>query len=357
MKRRDAFEYYTDYLLANPRLATATGLSSVLDNQLTHDYISDFLSQQDLDSKTYWKEIKPFVREIEHQDSYLSIDDVIVEKPHSTENEIISYHYDHTRGRSVKGINIVNFLLSSPYQEQIINCPVSYQIIRKTEFYIDKQGKQKRKSAQTKNEIVQEQLRRLVFSNKVEFRYVLFDSWFSASETLKEIHYKLKKTFICPLKTNRLVALSEEDKLKGQFKNVSQIPLESGKVKQVWIKGLDFPVNLVRQVFTNKDYSTAELWLVSNDTQLDYDQITTIYQKRWKVEELHKSLKQNALLGKSPTKMEISQSNHVFSAMIAFIKLERIKVKERLNHFALKAKLHLKMVKAAFDELHHLQTA
>ena len=89
---------------------------------------------------------------------------------------------------------------------------------------------------------------------------------------------------------------------------------------------------------------------------LDYEQITTIYEKRWKVEEMHKSLKQNALLGKSPTKMERTQCNHIFATMLAFVKLERLKIKENLNHFALKAKLHLKMVKAAFDELQSWQT-
>ena len=84
---------------------------------------------------------------------------------------------------------------------------------------------------------------------------------------------------------------------------------------------------------------------------LDYEHITTIYEKRWKVEEMHKSLKQNALLGNSPTKMERTQCNHIFAAMLAFVKLERLKIKEQLNHFALKAKLHLKMAKAAFNEL------
>lgn len=67
--------------------------------------------QQELDSKAFWKEpgrrtVKPFVRQIENQEAWLSIDDVIVEKPHSAENEVISYHFDHSKGKAVKGINI-----------------------------------------------------------------------------------------------------------------------------------------------------------------------------------------------------------------------------------------------------------
>jgi len=33
----------------------------------------------------------------------------------------------------------------------------------------------------------------------------------------------VQKTFVCPLKANRLVALSRQDKLQGKFEQVSQI--------------------------------------------------------------------------------------------------------------------------------------
>ena len=159
------------------------------------------------------------------------------------------------------------------------------------------------------------------------------------------------------MKNNRLVALSLEDKMQGNFIAVSNIKFESQEPRQVYVKGLDFPVNLVKQIFINKDRSTAEQYLICNDIELNYEQITTIYEKRWKVEELHKSLKQNTLLGNSPTKMEVSQCNHIFASMLAYVQLERLKVKERLNHFALKAKLYLKMLKAAFDELQLMKAA
>lgn len=357
MKRADAFSYYIDYLISSKGQATATGLSDLLDNQLTHDYISDALSDPNLDQKAFWKEVKPFVRQIERAESWLSIDDVVVEKPHSSLNEIICYHYDHTKGKTVKGINIVNFLLSSEIEDQRLSCPLAYEIIHKTEAYTDKEGKTRYKSKKTKNELVLEQLHRLVFLNQVQFRYVLFDVWFSASQTLKYIHQKLDKYFVCPLKSNRLVALSLADKKAGKFRAVSQINLKPQECRSVYIKGLDFPVMLARQVFTNKDHSKGELYLISNEMDADYTHTTTTYQKRWGVEEFHKSLKQNTLLGKSPTKMEVTQRNHIFAAMLAFVRLERLKVKERVNHFALKARLYLKMIKAAFEELQRLKMA
>ena len=83
--------------------------------------------------------------------------------------------------------------------------------------------------------------------------------------------------------------------------------------------------------------------------------LTKNHEKRWNVEVFHKSLKQNAGLGKSPTKYEVTQSNHIFASMIAFCKLEILKLKENSNHFALKSRLYRKAVKAAFEELQRLK--
>ena len=358
MERPDAIEYYIHYMLCAPRNVTATGISETLDGVITHDYISDALSQGGLSQKVFWQKVKPFVRKIEDEDAVLSIDDFIIDKPHSGENNVIAYHYDHTRGRSVKGINVLNFMLSSSVGDTQVNCPVSFHVVEKPIKYIDeKTGKERRKSNVKKNQVVIDSLHRLCKLNQVAFKYVLFDSWFGSSATLKYIHRTLNKKFVCPLKVNRLVALSEQDKLAGQFVPVSEVGLEKGMVTTVWVKGIDFPMLLSRQVYTNKDRSTSEQWLITNDTTLTAQQMLDIYQKRWKIEEMHKSLKQNVLIGKSPTKMEVTQKNHLFLAMLAFIELERLKIKERLNHFALKAKLQLKMVKAAMDELYAMKAA
>ena len=45
--------------------------------------------------------------------------------------------------------------------------------------------------------------------------------------------------------------------------------------------------------------------------------IATIYQKRWKVEEYHKSLKPNATFTKSPTRRAVTQISHLVMSMIA----------------------------------------
>ena len=56
------------------------------------------------------------------------------------------------------------------------------------------------------------------------------------------------------------------------------------------------------------------------------------YQKRWQVEVYHKSLKQNANLGKSPVHSQRARFNHMFLATYAVFKLECLKIKTKLTH-------------------------
>ncbi len=357
MKHPAILDIYSDFLLSSFTLVTATGLSQMLDNGYSHDQISRFLAQQKFTQKDFWKMVKNIIRKVERDDAVLAVDDVIMEKPHSTENDIISWHWDHAKSRSVKGINILNFLYHSVLPNgESISIPASFEIIEKTEqFYDEKTKKVKRRSSITKNELLRDRLRTLVQLNRLKFKYVVWDTWFSSKENFEYVYYKLKKRFVGALKSNRTVALSKEAKLQGKFARVDDLELQPNRTYKVWVKGLSFEVLLIKRVFTNKDGSSGELYLVTNDLTLSDEGISTIYEKRWNVEVFHKSLKQNAGLEKSPTKYELTQSNHIFASMIAFCKLELLKLKENANHFALKSRLYLKAIKAAFAELQRLK--
>lgn len=107
---------------------------------------------------------------------------------------------------------------------------------------------------------------------------------------------------------------------------------------------------MIKKIFKNEDGSTGTLYLVTNDLDNDADRLYEIYKKRWRIEEYHKSIKQNASLEKSPTKVVRSQKNHIFASIIAYCKLEFLKVKTSLNHFALKYKLLIRANQQAFQE-------
>lgn len=350
-------DVYTDYLITSFSLVTATGLSAALNHQYSHDQITRMLAQEEYSQQQYWHCIKAVVRQIEQDEGIIVVDDTLEEKPYTDENDIVCWHYDHTTSRNVKGINIVNFLYQTTLPNtQDVSLPIAYEVIAKTETSVDsKTGKTTRKSPISKNTLVRERLKILQFQNQVRFKYVVFDTWFSSKENMALIRTDLKKHFVCAVKTNRTVALSEADKLAGRFVQVSALDLNPNELRVVSLKGLKFPVLLTKQVFTNNDGRTGVLYLVSSDTALTYEQLTHLYHKRWTVEEFHKSLKQNVALEKSPTRTKMTQKNHIFAAMLAFIKLEMLKLHSHVNHFALKSQLYLRAIQTCFKELNLLQ--
>jgi hypothetical protein len=344
-------DIYSDYLLSSFNLTTATGLSALVNGSVSHDQVSRFLGGEQQTSADLWHIVKPYVRQLEKADGVLIIDDSIAEKPYTDENDIICWHYNHTTGSSVKGINFLTAL----YHSQALSLPVGFTLIAKTEQYVDKKdGKTKRRSPITKNEYYRMMLQQAVI-NKIPFAFVLNDVWFAAADNMNFVKHKLKKEFVMPLKTNRKVALSADDKRHGIYVRVDEVVIEPNTVRPVYLEDMSFPLLLAKQVFTNKDGSTGVLFLVTSDTTLTYDGITSLYQKRWTIEPFHKSLKQNAALERSPAHTVTTQTNHIFASLCAFIKLEMLKRKSKLNHFALKSHLYLHAVQSAFDALRHLQ--
>jgi hypothetical protein len=83
----DIPDLYSDYLLVSTRKATATGLSKLAEGAISHDTITRFLAGEELTGKDLWLKTKKLIRQYE--------------------NEIICWYYDHSKGRNVKGINIL----------------------------------------------------------------------------------------------------------------------------------------------------------------------------------------------------------------------------------------------------------
>ena len=346
-------DLYTDYLLSSFGQVTATGLSSILEGSISHDKITRMLSGQVYGSKELWQEVKSLVRKHESEDACLIFDDTIVSKPYTDENDLICWHWDHSKNRNEKGINLLTafYHTESATESQPLRVPVAFECVKKTAYFCDlKTGKEKRQSPVTKNEMMRSMIEQTIKNQHLKFRYVLTDSWFASSDNMLFIH-KVKKFFVMDIKSNRLCMFSTEDRNKGQWISLDKLPLQPEQPVKVWIKDLAIAVVLCKFVFTNKDGSTGEMYLVSNDWELSAEKFRTLYKKRWSVEEYHKSLKQNASLAKSPTRTVTTQTAHLFAYLLAYVKLERLKFVHNLNHFALKAKLYWVALKMAWEQL------
>ncbi len=347
---KETLDIYTDFLLVSFGATTATGLARLLP-EISHDRITRFLAQDALTDKNLWPLIKPLVRQIQTPEAVLIVDDTIQEKRYSDESELITWHYDHSQNRTVKGVN----LLSALYFSQDTSVPVAFELIQKTKMVTDpKTGMDKWQAPQTKNQYAQRMMKD-VQQKQIPFRYVLADSWFSSASNMVFIKQKLKKEFIMPLKTNRRVALSIPQKQRGGWVSLDSLNLDNDVAQTLYLESVPFPVVVSRQIFINEDGSQNILYLASSETSLSCAALCSIYQKRWKVEEYHKSLKSNASFAKSPTKLPHTQSNHFFASIVAFVKLESYRISTRLNHFALKGKLYQAALASAFQQLQQLK--
>jgi hypothetical protein len=353
-KKKGMLDIYSDYLISQNHYATATGLATTLDGEISHDQVSRFLRAEEYGSQELWEYIKPEVRRCQQSTGgILSLDDTVAEKPYTDENDINCWHYSHAKHRHVKGINILSSLVR--YGELAL--PIGYEVIQKDVSYEDpKTGRQRRKASITKNELFRRLIQQAV-NNQVPFDYVLADNWFGSKANMQYIHNELNKTFILGIKSNRCVSLSAHQAKRGQFQQVNTLNWKDGDCKQVFLKGLAFPVKLLKKVFTNEDNSTGTLYLATDHLTIESDHLYQVYQKRWVIEEFHKSIKQNASLAKSPTKTIRTQCNHLFAAMVAYCKLELLKVKTAMNHFAIKYKLIIKANQAMLKELRVLSAA
>ena len=205
-------DFYTDFLLSSFGQASATNLSRLADGAISHDRVTRFLNAEGQTSAALWREVKALVRQVENENGVLIVDDAIAEKSYTDENDLIAWHYDHTKGRNVKGINFLTAL----YQVPGAALPVAFDLVTKSVPYIEKKtGKPKRKSAVTKNERFR-MLLHVCQHNQLRFKYVLADAWYAAADNMRYVKLTLEKEFIFPLKENRKVSLGQAAQRAGQ---------------------------------------------------------------------------------------------------------------------------------------------
>ena len=78
-------------------------------------------------------------------------DDAIQEKAWAGENEIMCWHFDHYKGHSVKGVNLLNAV----YYRREVSVPVAFEVVRKPHPFSDVGARKvKRVSEVTKNDLM-----------------------------------------------------------------------------------------------------------------------------------------------------------------------------------------------------------
>lgn len=346
-------EIYSDYLISSFGQTSTTVLSRLLDDTISHDQITRFLEQGVAFSSTLWLLAKPLVRRIEREDGVISIDDCVQPKPHSRENGVIEWHYDHSVGRVVKGMNILTAFYgvsSEGRTPERLGVPVGCEVIVKKPVWDAKKQTTVMKSAVTKQEQYRELLKKCK-ANDIKYKYVLNDTWFTNAENMNFINETLKKKFVMAIKANMIATMCDANDIIVWRGPIRDLPSLVDQVCEVYLNGIDFPVWITKHIFKNKDESTGTLYLCTNDSGLDVDGTLKVYQKRWPIEEFHKSLKQNASLAKCSASRPEIQVKHVLCSLYGYVKLEWMKIARGGNHFALRSGMYLAALRASLAEL------
>ena len=67
------------------------------------------------------------------------------------------------------------------------------------------------------------------------------------------------------MKSNRTIAISLEDKVKGKLIQINQLSSLYSAPAKVYLKGIEFPMKLMKKVFKNEDESEGILYLITNE--------------------------------------------------------------------------------------------
>lgn len=238
----------------------------------------------------------------------LIVDDSLYSRSRSKKVELLSSVFDHTTKRYVKGFKMltigwsdgfsflpVAFSQLSSRQEKRILCPIDTRVDKRSAGY-------KKRIEATDNST--ETLLKLLESVKhLPAKYLLFDSWFAFPKTIARI-VKNKLHVICMLKISSKIHYFYQGEwmdLKEIYKRMT--PVAKGDIIGSVLAGIReskknpdlIPVKIV---FVKDRNSKNWLALLSTDTDIENEEITRIYGKRWDIEVFFKMTKSYLALAK-----------------------------------------------------------
>jgi len=308
-KQKCSLGLYSNFLIANQNRFSGVELSKSA-TDIAHDSVSRWLNKSNFRPSDLWSDVKDVVK---IDTGYLIADDSVLDKKYSRCNELAKKQYSGNTHGLVNGICLVNLLWTGSFGEEYI--PVDYRVYKKE--FDDK----------TKNDHLQDLLKRAKDRGFSPI-YVLFDSWYASVSNMKLITRDLKWNFICNLKYNRQVSV-----VKNEYVSIADFDLTDKQVKKVWLKEYGFVL-----VCKIADTNGGVTYLATNSLELtDYDEFINHHNKRWQVEEFHRGIKQTTGIEKCYSTKSSSQKTHIFASFVAFIRLEKNKLKTKMSWYEQKA--------------------
>lgn len=286
--------------------------------QESHDTVNRFLERDRVTPNVIWESVKEDVQY--STNGYVAFDDTVIDKNYSWVIELVRKQYSGCAHRVIRGIGVVTCLYFNPELNRF--WIIDYRI-----FDPNTDGK-------SKLDHVQNMLTNIVQEKKLDFRTVLMDSWYAVKEVMLLIE-QFGKIYYCPVKKNRLV-----DDVQGKlpYRAIEDLQwsadeLEKGKI----VKIKSFPkfhkVRLFRVVSFNGD---TEYVVTNNITHDSTEAIQKECSVRWKIEELHRQLKQTTGIESCQCRKARIQRNHIGCAVLVWVRMHRMAHKLKTTVYQLK---------------------
>lgn len=259
---------------------------------------------------------------------FLVLDDTVLER---TGNHIehLSWVFDHSQGKSVKGHKAL--VLGWGDRSSFIPLDVSIQGSKKklageTRSIKDKRTvayRRRKELSMTKFESAFDMLKRSL-SNGIDVSSVMFDSWFCKPFFIKQVTEDIGYNVICMLtqtskltvnisgKTYSTKRLSSEvfKFIKGNIITVGKTELIIKKINAVY-GGVPVTIVLSEPIVAKKGFKPV--LILATDTALEASEIIENYSQRWQIETLFRETKQKYHLGKSHVR--------IFESTVCFVTL------------------------------------
>ena len=286
---------YVAFLLSEPRWPSCCCLAEVM--AISHDSVNRFLERERYTPADLFAEVKAGLN---LKGGTLSVDDSVLDKPHSQYMALVGYFWSGKHHRVVKGINLITLYYTDP---QGRHQPVNYRIYDKAE------GK-------TKNEYFQEMFAE-VLSWGLEPKWVTGDSWYSGVNNLKLIRDH-QRGLLFALESNRLVSIT-----KGTWTQVQHLDIPEHGLT-VWLRRFGL-VKVFRTWLKDQPRHYA-LYLPDPEQLAAFDRpaFTLLHDQHWQIEQYHRVLKQLCHIEHCRVRHPQAIRNHIFAALCGYVQLQQM---------------------------------
>lgn len=236
----------------------------------------------------------------------LVFDDSSYQRDRSKKVELLARVKDHVTGRYFRGFR----KLTAGWTDGATFIPLAFSLLSsaKAENRLYEQGpdipngspgQDRRKEAKQKGTLVMLELLDQILVHVRDFKYVLFDSWFSWPEVISGIKAR-KLDVICMLKDMPRISYTYGDK-SYRLSELYKVVDKAGKktyISSVVVGYYGLPIRIVFVRNRNDNKKREWLALLSTDIEITEEELIRIYGLRWDIEVYFKMCKSFLRLAK-----------------------------------------------------------